>query len=87
MSDTLLQQFLIIECIDYVYNLINKALDDWKNGTPPIIKHFEFNRFEITIDGEKQKVIIADVLDVNNEGVQEIEINDFYDEIKRFKQK
>ena len=81
----LLKQFLEEECSDYVYNLLREALNDWKGGMAPYNRHFEFNRFEITIDSEKQIVIIEDVLDSTDSGFQEIHIEEFDNRISFFK--
>lgn len=81
----LFKQFLEEECSDYVYNLLREALNEWKDGMAPFNKHFEFNRFEITFDSEKQIVMIEDVLDSTDSGYQEIQIEEFDNRISFFK--
>lgn len=55
----LLEQFLTEECTEYVRRLLESAITDSAMPRP----HFEFNRFEVTIDREAEIVVLEDVLD------------------------
>jgi hypothetical protein len=85
MNETLLKQFMTFEFNDYIYDLMIRTLDGCRNGIPPEFKNFEFNRFEILIDCKKEIVIITDVLDASETGIQEVDFNEFEDTMKEYK--
>jgi hypothetical protein len=66
MSD-LLEQFLTQECTAHVRSLLEGAISDSVTPRP----HFEFNRFEITIDRVANIVVLQDVLDATAAGVRQ----------------
>lgn len=57
MSD-LLEQFITQECTAYVRRLLEDAIADSATPRP----HFEFNRFEITIERQANIVLLEDAL-------------------------
>lgn len=69
----LLEQFITQECTAYVRRLIEGAITD--SGTPR--PHFEFNRFEVTIKREANIVVLEDVLDAAETGVQHVSLAEF----------
>lgn len=70
---TLLEQFTTQECTTYVRRLIEGAIAD--SGTPR--PHFEFNRFEVTIEREANIVVLEDVLNAAETGVQHVSLTEF----------
>lgn len=77
MSLTLMEQFIKEECTPYVRGLVLAALEAGGDGSGPSKKHFEFNRFEITLDLEEGVVLIEDVLDASDVGAQRVPIGEF----------
>lgn len=77
MPTTLLEQFLSEECTPEVRMLVSADLRAGSSGSGPRRKRFEFNRFEVTFDLDAGDVLIEDVLDVTDAGVQRIAIGDF----------
>lgn len=73
MSSNLLQQFLSQECTPYVRRLLEEALE---NASPPT-RRLEFNRFELTIQHEDGEILVEDVLDETESGVQRVPLADF----------
>ena len=73
MNDTLLEQFLKEECTPYVHGLLQAALT---TSAPPC-KRFEFDRFEVTVDREGGIVLVEDVLDATDAGMQRIPLAEF----------
>lgn len=72
MSD-LLEEFITQECTTYVRRLIEGAIAD--SGT--LRPHFEFNRFEVTIEREANIIVLEDVLDAAETGVQHVPLAEF----------
>jgi hypothetical protein len=79
MTATLLDQFLAEECTRYVRRLLTEAIAD----TAIVRPHFEFNRFEVTVDRIRNGVIIEDVLDPSDAGSQTVTINEFLNALDR----
>lgn len=73
MSTELLHQFLAQECTGYVRQLLEAAIADHAAPRP----HLEFNRFEVTIDRDRSMVILEDVLDSTERGVQHVPLEEF----------
>ena len=73
MALSLLDQFLAEECSSYVRQLLESAIKDASNLRP----HFEFNRFEVTVNRDAASVIIEDVLDATDSGSQQLSLSDF----------
>jgi hypothetical protein len=69
----LLEQFISQECTAYVRHLLEDAISDPATPRP----HFEFNRFEITIEREANIVVLEDVLDATEEGVMHVPLAEF----------
>jgi len=69
----LLEQFISQECTAYVRRLLEDAIADAATPRP----HFEFNRFEITIEREANIVTLEDVLDATATGVQHVPLAEF----------
>jgi hypothetical protein len=83
MAGTLLEQFLSYECAPHVRQLLENAINDLSMLQP----FFEFNRFEITIDRENGIVILADVLDATDDGVQHVLLSEFTKAMERHSEK
>ena len=77
MSD-LLEQFLAQECTAYVRRLLEDAIADSATPRP----HFEFNRFEITIERQANIVVLEDVLDATETGVRRVPLAEFTDALR-----
>ncbi len=78
MSD-LLRQFITQECTAYVRRLLEDAIADSAAPRP----HFEFNRFEITIEREGNIVVLEDVLDSTDAGVRYVPLAEFSAALRR----
>ena len=76
---TLLAQFLSQECTVHVRQLLERAIDD--ASVPP--PSFELNRFEITVDRDTGLVILADVLEATEVGVQHVPLEEFMKALER----
>ena len=74
----LVEQFIEQECTAYVRRLLEDAIADL--ATPRL--HFEFNRFEITVDRQANVVVLEDVLDPNSTGVRRVPLEDFSSALK-----
>jgi hypothetical protein len=74
---SLLEQFVEEECTPYVKQMISRALDAAETGASPALQHFEFNRFDLTIDAEEGMVTLQDVLDATAAGSQQISLHEF----------
>ena len=79
MTTTLLDQFLAQECSPYIRQLLEEAIADTSRVRPRL----EFNRFEVTIERDASEVIIEDVLDASEAGVQNVSLDDFADALNR----
>lgn len=79
MSGDLLEQFLAYECSDYVRRLLEDAIADASTLRP----HFEFNRFEVTIERDRESVLLEDVLDASEAGVQRVPLAAFTTALSR----
>lgn len=68
MSTSLLEAFLSQECTPYVRQLIERTLAD------PAQRHVRltFNRFEITIEREREIATLEDVLDATEAGIEQV---------------
>lgn len=73
---TLVQQFIRDECSDYVRDQVGTALRSVRDRSAPPVVRFEYNRFELTIDAEKQVAVVQDVLDASDEGVQTVTLDE-----------
>lgn len=78
MSD-LLEQFIAQECTPYVRRLLEDAIADSRVVRP----HFEFNRFEVTIEREGNIVVLEDVLDATDVGVRRVPLGEFMAALKQ----
>lgn len=77
--DDLLEQFIREECSADVRRMLHDALAD----RAATYAHFDFNRFEITIDRAQDVVVLADVLDATPAGVQRVPIDAFVEALRR----
>jgi hypothetical protein len=76
MSDsTLLQQFLRLEVNATVRQLLQDALADPEPRKAR--REFEFNRFNVKLDFERQVAVIDDETDTSSAGSVEIELEQF----------
>lgn len=75
----LLEQFITQECTAYVRRLLEGAIPDSAAPRP----HFEFNRFEITIERDANIVVLEDVLDATEAGVRHVPLAEFMAALKR----
>jgi len=73
MALTLVSEFIAQEATDYVRGLLRDAIQDSGNSS----RRFEFNRFEVTIDHEQGVVLVEDVLDAGETGMQSVPIKEF----------
>jgi hypothetical protein len=80
MSNSLLEQFLVHECTSYVRGLLEDALAD----TSAARSHFEFNRFEVTIERDHDMVLLEDVLDATEAGTQRVPLAQFVQDLQRW---
>ena len=69
----LLDQFLAQECTASVRRLLEDAIADSATSRP----HFEFNRFEVTIERAKNIAVLEDVLDATEAGVRLVPLAEF----------
>jgi hypothetical protein len=67
----LLEQFMVQECTPHVRRLLKEAIA----GTSMARHRFEFNRFEVTIDRDNDEVVLEDVLDATEAGVDRIPLS------------
>jgi hypothetical protein len=70
---SLLDQFLREECVPYVCDLLRGAL----SATPIRPWTYTFNRFDVILDPENERVVIEDDLDVSEAGTQRVGIAEF----------
>jgi hypothetical protein len=79
MTSSLLEQFLAQECTFYVRQLLEEATADASAPRP----HFEFNRFEVTVERDDSVVLLEDVLDSTEADVQRVPLAEFVKAILR----
>jgi acetyl/propionyl-CoA carboxylase alpha subunit len=73
----LLKQFLEQEATPYVRKLIFETVIKHAEKPEEIIRRFEFNRFEITLNFSDRSVLIEDVLESGPHGEMMIEMDEF----------
>ena len=78
MSD-LLEQFITLECTAHERRLLEDAIADLAKRRP----HFEYNCFEITIERDMGIVVLQDVLDGSEDGVQRVPVAEFLAALRR----
>lgn len=69
----LLKQFVTEECTPYVRGLLEEALGDPAKTR----RHFEFNRFEVTVEHEENIVVVQDVIDGTAAGIERVPFAEF----------
>jgi hypothetical protein len=69
----LLDQFVSQECTGHVRHLLLIAIAEVAMELP----HFEFNRFSITIERDHANVVVRDVLDSSESGVENVALARF----------
>jgi hypothetical protein len=79
MRANLLERFIAQECTPGVQQLLEGAIADSALLRP----HFEFNRFEVTIERAENTVTIEDVLDATDRGTQTVSLGDFTNALSR----
>ena len=73
MPQTLLEQFLAEECTAHV----RERLEDALANPGAAASHFEFNRFGVTLGRSPASVVLEDVLDASEAGVQQVSLEEF----------
>ncbi|WCM94647.1 hypothetical protein M5C99_08055 [Acidovorax sp. NCPPB 2350] len=73
----LIEQFLAEEASSYVRKLIIEAIRENAAHPLEIRRKFEFNRFEVIIDFDKNSVMIQDVLEAGSAGEFGLQISEF----------
>ena len=76
---SLLDEFLSQECTLHVRQLLERTLADDSVRRP----HFEFDRFELTIEREDGVAVLEDILDATDAGVQRVQLADFETALSR----
>lgn len=71
--DSLLEQFLAQECTPPVRRMLAEAVTDSAGQH----SGFEFNRFEVSIYRDRGIVVLEDVLDATDAGVQQVTLENF----------
>ena len=69
----LLKQFVAEECSPHVRRLLADAMDE----RGPSLHRLEFNRFEVTIKRDEDLVVLQDVLDATELGVERMTLAAF----------
>ena len=77
MNRSLLNQFIVEECTRHVRDLLLSAIHERTDGRIASAPKFEFNRFEVTIDAADGAVLLEDVLDASDSGVQKVSLEEF----------
>lgn len=72
MSD-LLERFIQDECNAFIRRLLEDAIEDSTMTHP----HFEFNLFDVTIEREEKAILLEDLLDATQAGLQRVPIEAF----------
>ena len=83
MNATILQRFLAVECSPYVRDLMRTALELARSGAGPRRKRFEFNLFEVSFDLDEGVVLIEEVLNAGEDGMQSIPMDAFLLELNK----
>jgi len=79
MTATLLDQFLAEECTPHVQRLLEEAIADVTSLSP----HFDFNRFEVTVQRAENTVVLEDALDVTEAGALTVPLPEFVHALTR----
>lgn len=58
----ILEQFIALELNAGVRSVLNRALDEWTRSNNILVREFEFNCFDITLDFERGMVKLQDTL-------------------------
>jgi len=77
MPKTLFDEFLAEECTPYVRGLITAAIDGATRGAEPRWRHFEFNRFDVTLDLDADTALLEDDLNPTDSGKQRMPLAEF----------
>ena len=79
MISNLLEQFLARECTPHVRQLLEEAIAEASELRP----HFEFNRFEVTVERDEGVVLLEDVLDATEAGVLRVPLAEFVKALRK----
>ncbi len=72
MTSALLSTFMREDCTPHERALVLEAVARWEVAQAPVIQHPVFNRFEFTFDANAGKIVIADVLDATENGLEQL---------------
>lgn len=76
---SLLEQFLTDDCTPYARELLMSAM----GGPSASQLRFEFNRFEVTVEPDRDSVLIEDVLNPSEAGEQRVTTQEFLRALSR----
>jgi hypothetical protein len=74
---TLIERFVAQELDDSVRSILNDAFDERICSKSVLLREFEFNCFEVSLDFEKGIVTLQDVLSAGEGSFLDIPIRDF----------
>jgi len=77
MKKTLLNAFFSQDGNSYVCHKLLDAIHKQRATGLPLVSEFNFNRFNVILDFEKQQVILQDDLMMDSEWEYHLELNEF----------
>lgn len=74
---TLIERFVVQELDDSVRYILKDAYDERMRSQSVLLREFEFNCFDVSLDFEKGIVTLQDVLSIGESSSFDISIRDF----------
>lgn len=74
---TLIERFIAQELDDRVRSILNQAFDERMRSKSVLLRHFEFNCFDVSLNFEKGIVTLQDILSSGESNFLDIPIRDF----------
>ncbi|MBX8606636.1 hypothetical protein K5D65_05510 [Pseudomonas cichorii] len=76
-GDALIERFIAQELDDSVRSILKDAFDELRCSGKALLREFEFNCFDVSLDFEKGIVTLQDVLSVGESSFLDMPIRDF----------
>lgn len=76
MRRAVLDELLRLDASADVRSLLRTALQECRAAAEPMVRRFELNRFEVTVDGATASVLVEDVLDPSDEGMVRVSFDE-----------
>lgn len=76
-GETLIERFVVLELDDSVRSILKGAFDERNHSKSVLLREFEFNCFDVSLDFEKGIVTLQDVLSCEEGNTINVPMRDF----------